>query len=115
MTEVIIAPEDSKSDNSFSVIATLDKDKKGVGYGSAYVFLNQLEIKNILVDKNSRKLGVGKAILEELEKWGISRGAETAYAELVPAWCTPEELERFFEHQGYVIRCGFAEKQLKRS
>lgn len=111
--EIQITPENVDSKKWYEIVANIGG--KSVGFGSAIISLTELEIKNILVNKDARGQGVGGKILKDLEKWGIEHGAETAWSQLVPLHSSMQELENLFAKHGYHITDGFAEKTLKNS
>jgi len=67
-----------------------------------------LEIKNIYVDKNWRKKGIGTKLLKYVEDYAIKRGYKWIKVE-VP--CSEKECVDFFKKNGYILKSTYKSRE----
>lgn len=99
------------SQDHFVCVAELDEgrsvDRTGAVVGWIHAFVSQLvesdlhvEIGGLVVDRNQRGLGVGKALLERAEAWALSKGIREVS---LRSNVIRKDAHRFYERLGYGI------------
>lgn len=95
-------------DHYEGIIAELNKKQVGlalVSYSKAiYNFGLYAEIQNLYVDKNARNHGVGKILIQEVEKRALKRGARAIELYQPPVGSElDEERSLFYKRNGFIV------------
>lgn len=93
--------------NNFAVYLVCDFEGEVVGYGGMWIVFEEAHITNIAVDKNFRGRGMGRRLLEELERIAREKNVLRIILEVRPS---NEVARRLYQSMGFVetgIRKGY--------
>jgi len=95
-SRVLLGKELVEAYGAIQEFIVAEKDNKVVGFGALHVMWEDLaEVRTLVVDENSKRQGIGKALLEELEKRAKDIGIKRVF-------CLTFEKE-FFGANGYQV------------
>ena len=95
-SRVLLGKELVEAYGAIQEFIVAEKDNKVVGFGALHVMWEDLaEVRTLVVDENSKRQGIGKALLEELEKRAKDLGIKRVF-------CLTFEKE-FFGANGYKV------------
>ena len=95
-SRVLLGKELVEAYGAIQEFIVAEKDNKVVGFGALHVMWEDLaEVRTLVVDENSKRQGIGKALLEELEKRAKDIGIKRVF-------CLTFEKE-FFGANGYKV------------
>lgn len=94
-----------KNSNCKSEIIVAEQDSKIVGYAflTEVVFLGQdsfIEVQSILVDKNVRRSGIGKMLMQYAEQWAVDNGFKKI---MLSSRVQLENAHSFYKGLGYTV------------
>ena len=98
-----------KSDlkNKLAYYCVADKESEIVGYAGMWIVFDESHITNVAVDKNFRRGGIGRAIMEHMVDVAISRGASAMTLEVRRSNTAAQSLYSQMGFAQYGIRRGY--------